>query len=77
MNTSIKIPLSKKNKERLDRLALRYGLSLPDFSSRILSEVSSDISEESFEDYLQPQNLKVSFNKALREYQTGKVRNRL
>lgn len=71
------ILLPKKEKERLSRLALRYGLSLPEFSRRILEEVASDIPEESFEDYDNPKRLKDSFKRALRDWHLGRVYTRL
>ena len=72
--TTLSIPLPKQEQERLRRLALRYGLSLPGFVQRVLKEVASDIPEESFEDYENPKELKASFNRALRDWRTGHVR---
>ena len=54
-------------------LALRFGLSLPEFSRRILEEVPSDIQEESFSDYEDSKELKASFSRALRDWRTGRV----
>lgn len=71
--SSISISLPKEKRERLTRLALRYGLSLPEFSRRILEEVSSDIPEESLSDYENPKELKASVNRALRDWRVGKV----
>ena len=77
METAIKIPLSKKEKERLDRLAISYGLSLSEFSGHVLKELSANIPEESFSDYTKPKDLKKSFKKALQDYKNGKVRQEL
>lgn len=70
---TLTILLPKKEKERLDRLALRYGLSLEEFSRRIFEEITSDIPEESFEDYDNPEGLKSSLQRALRDYRAGRV----
>ena len=70
----ITIPLPKREQERLQRLALHYGLSLGEFSRRILEEVSSHIPEESFNDYDDPKGLKASFNHAMRDWRAGRVR---
>ena len=69
----LSIPLPKQKQEQLTRLALRYGLSLPEFSRRVLEELSSDIPEESFDDYENPKELKASFNRAMRDVQAGRV----
>lgn len=76
MNT-ITINISKKEKERLEHLALRYGLSLPELSRKVLGELSSKIPEESFEDYEHPRRLKESYERALRDWQTGRVSEKL
>jgi hypothetical protein len=75
--TTLTIPLPKKEKDRLSRLALRYGLSLPEFSRRILKEITSNIPEESFEDYDNPKELKESFKQAFRDFRAGRVYDRL
>ena len=67
------ITLPKQEKGRLMRLALRYGLSLPEFSRKILEELSVLFPEESFNDYKNPKHLKASFNKALTEWKVGQV----
>lgn len=71
--STLSIPLPKQEQERLRRLALRYGLSLSGFVSRILAEVASDIPEESFDDYENPKELKASFNRAMRDWRAGRV----
>ena len=77
MATSISIALPRDEKERLSRLALRYGLSLPEFSLRILQEVASEIPEESINEYEHPARLKASFKRALRDWKVGRVHTRL
>ena len=77
MATSISIVLPRDEKERLSRLALRYGLSLPEFSRRILQEVASEIPAESFDDYEHPARLRASFKRALRDWKAERTRTRL
>lgn len=72
MNT-ISIALPKREQERLQRLALRYGLSLVEFSRRILQEISSEIPEESLDDYENPKEVKASLNRAMRDWRAGRV----
>lgn len=73
----ITIALPKQKKEQLSRLARRYGLSLPEFSRRVLEELSSEFPQESFADYNNPDGLHLSFNKALLEWKTGRVYEKL
>ena len=75
--TTLNIQLSKKEQERLSRLAFRYGFSLPEFSKRVLTELLSEIPEESFNDYTNPEELRASFKRALKDWQSGKVHTRL
>jgi len=77
MSSTVSIPLSKSEKVRLSRLALSYGLSLPELSRRVLEQLAAEIPEESFEDYLNPKELRASFNRALHDWQAGRVRARL
>ncbi|OGZ44296.1 MAG: hypothetical protein A3J55_03295 [Candidatus Ryanbacteria bacterium RIFCSPHIGHO2_02_FULL_45_17b] len=77
MNSTITISLPKHEKERLERLALRYGLSLPELSLRVLKEVSSDIPEETLNEYLHPRELASSLKRALQDWQQGRVHARL
>lgn len=74
---TVNIPLSKKEQERLSRLAFSYGFSLQEFSRRILTELLSEIPEESFNDYANPEELRSSFKRALKDWQSGKVHARL
>lgn len=77
MASPISVTLPREDRERLTRLALSYGLSLKDFSRRILQGISSDIGAESFADYTNPRALKASFRHALRDWRTGRIRTRL
>lgn len=74
---TLTIPMPKREQERLTRLALRYGLSLADFSRKILAEITSEIPDESFKDYQNPKALRTSFLRALRDWKRGRVRDRL
>ena len=77
MPSTITIKLPKLERERLSRLALRYGFTLPEFSRRILEELASEFPEDSFENYRNPQALKRSFHRALRDWRAGRVYTRL
>ncbi len=79
MNTSaiIAVRLPREEKKRLGRLALRYGLSLPEFSRRVLTELAAEIPEESLKDYENPRKLSASYQRALRDWKTGRVRTRI
>ena len=74
---TITVKMPKIEKERLNQLALRYGLSLPELSHRILKEVASEIQEESFDGYDNPRQLRRSFARAIRDYRAGRVSARL
>ena len=71
------VNLPKKEKTRLTRIALRYGLSLPEFSRRVLQELADEIPEESFEDYSNVRKLKASYKRALADWRTGRISSRL
>lgn len=74
---TLTIPLLKKEEKRLERLALRYGFSLPEFLRKILEEIFSEIPEESFNDYKHPKRLQSSFNRALHDWKAGRVSSHL
>ncbi len=71
--TSITVTLPKKERQRLDGLAVAYGLSLEELSSQVLKMVAGDIPEENIEDYSDPKALNLSLGRALRDFQAGKV----
>ena len=77
MPSTVTIKLPKQERERLGRLALRYGFSLPEFSRRILEELAAAFPEDSFENYRNPKALKSSFRRALRDWQRGHLSARL
>ncbi len=75
--TTLTIPISKDTKDKLRRLALRYGFSLTEFSSRILEELNSEFPEEKLSDYQHPQRLRASLRRALADFQTGRFSDQL
>jgi hypothetical protein len=77
MNTRFSITLDKKDKDRLERLALGYGLALPALARRVLETLKSELPTESFDDYEHPVALRASFNKALQNFKHGRVSTRL
>ena len=77
MSIPITVSISKKEQERLTRLALRYGFSLPEFSKHILTGLISEIPEESFDDYENPKALRASFQRALHDWREGRVSTQL
>ena len=78
MTTKIlNVPISKTEETRLTKLSLSYGLNLEDFIKYILQEISSNILTESFEDYDNPKELKLSYTKALKDYRAGKFQTNL
>lgn len=77
MNTRLSVTLDKKNKDRLERLALGYGLGLPTFARRVLETLESELPTETFQEYDHPSTLRASFNRALRDWKAGRVSTRL
>ena len=77
MSQSLTIKLNQSEMKRLSRLALRYGLSLPEFTRNNLVELGEAFDSESFEDYDDPQDLKESLNRAINDWRSGRVRTRL
>mgnify|MGYP001584564167 CR=1 FL=1 len=76
-NGRITIELPKRTKDRLTRFALRYGFSLQEFSRRIFEELSTEIPEESLDEYERPKQLRASLQRALRDWRSGRVRRRV
>lgn len=70
--TTVTIQLPKQEKNRLSRLAIQYGFSLHEFLSKVIQEISSEIPEESWNEYLNPKNLQQSFLKAIKDYKAGR-----
>ncbi|TSC73131.1 MAG: hypothetical protein G01um101438_154 [Parcubacteria group bacterium Gr01-1014_38] len=77
MSTRLTIDLPKQTKDRLARLALRYGFSLSELSRRVFEELSSEIPEESFNDYKDAARLRASLRRAVRDWRAGRVRRRV
>lgn len=77
MNQSITITLNKQQTDRLSRMALRYGLSLKEFTHKILNELEDSFPKESLSEYKNPKALQASLNRALKDWQTGRVRTKL
>ena len=75
--STLSVPLPQKEKERLSRLAMQYGLSLAEFSRHILTQIASDIPEESFDDYENPEELRASYRRAVRDWRAGRTRTKL
>lgn len=75
--TRLTIPLPKKDKDRLTRLAVRYGFSLPEFTAVILTQLPDEIPTESFDDYDNPHELKTSFVRALKDWKAGRFSQKL
>jgi len=63
--------------KRLSRLALRYGLSLPEFARKVLAELAEAFPQESFGDYQDAAGLKASLERALSDWRAGRVQTRL
>ena len=73
MNTMIKVSVGQNHAERLHRLALRYGLSLDGFVSHLLSEISTDIPEETLPEYKAPRALSASIKRGLADWEAGRT----
>lgn len=73
MNQTLTIQLKKREKDDLNRLALRYGLSLPEFGRCILTELRETFPKETFEDYENSKALKASFGRAMKDLEKGRV----
>jgi len=72
--TKFTITLPKSEQERLNQLALSYGLSLPKLTTFVLVKLSNSIPSESFDDYRNPAKLKASFARAFNDYRAGRFR---
>ena len=77
MSQNLTVKLNQSEMKRLSRLALRYGLSLPEFTRRVLVELEETFPHESFEDYDNAEGLKASFDRALGDWRSGRVQTRL
>jgi hypothetical protein len=77
MSQNLTVKLNQSEMKRLSRLALRYGLSLPEFTRKVLVELEEAFPHESFEDYDDPEGLKASFDRALSDWRSGRTQTRL
>jgi len=67
MNT-ITIKVKKSEKEKLSRLAMRYGLSLPELAKRVLEGVREEFELESISGYKNPKEVLKDIDEALSDY---------
>jgi hypothetical protein len=77
MSQNLTIKLNQTEMKRLSRLALRYGLSLPEFARKVLAELNEAFPDESFADYQDAEGLKSSFERALSDWRSGRVQTQL
>ena len=77
MSQNLTIKLNQTEMKRLSRLALCYGLSLPEFARKVLAELDEAFPQESFRDYKDAADLKASFERALSDWRAGRVQTRL
>ena len=77
MSQDLTIKLNQTEMKRLSRLALRYGLSLPELARRVLLELDETFPHESFADYKNGDDLKASFESALVDWRSGRIQSRL
>lgn len=77
MSQNLTIKLNQSEMKRLSRLALRYGLSLPEFTRKVLVELEEAFPHESFADYEDAEGLKKSFQRALGDWRSGRIQTRL
>ena len=74
---SINIKFKKSEKEKLSRLAMRYGLSLPELAKRVLQEVREEFELESVHDYKNPKEILKDIDGALSDYKKGIFKTKL
>ncbi len=70
MNT-ITVKIKKSEQDRLNRIALRYGLSLPDLATKVLVQIREQFELESLNDYDNPAEIKKALKGALNDYKKG------
>ncbi len=70
MNT-ITVKIKKSEQDRLNNIALRYGLSLPDLATKVLAQVREQFELESLNDYDNPAEIKKALKSALNDYKKG------
>ncbi|HAZ28265.1 MAG TPA: hypothetical protein DCY48_00625 [Candidatus Magasanikbacteria bacterium] len=67
------ISLSKQEHAELKNIALSFGFSLSEFSSRLLQQFLRELPKESLNDFEHPKALTRSLKRALQEYKHGKL----
>ena len=77
MSQTLTIKLNQTEMKLLSRLALRYGLSLPELTRKVLAELEESFPHESLQDYDDAEGLKASFERALSVWRSGRVQTRL
>lgn len=77
MDQTLTIKLKGREKDHLSRLALRYGLSLPELGRKVLVELQESFPKETFEEYQNPKALKASFQRAMKDLENGRVQTSL
>lgn len=73
MDQVITINLKNREKERLSRIALFYGLSLPELFHKLILELEHTLPTERLEDYDNPRAVKASLNRAMKDLKAGRV----
>jgi hypothetical protein len=77
MSQTLTIKLNQSQMKRLSKLALRYGLSLPEFSRTVLIELEESFPADSFAEYDHSEELKASFERGMNDWRTGGVVSKL
>jgi hypothetical protein len=70
MNT-LTLKIKKSEQDRLNRIAMRYGLSLPELAKRVLEEVREEFELESVNDYKNSKEVLKDIDEAPLEYKKG------
>lgn len=73
MQATIQISIDHRQSQRLQRLAMQYGLSLTELATKILTEVSSEIGIESLQDYQQSRSLSASLKRAWKDLEEDRI----
>ena len=73
MEKVINVSLDQRQAQRLQSLALRYGLSLKELTQRILTEVANETPEEQLSDYVSPRGLARALKTAFQDIKQGRL----
>lgn len=76
MNT-INIKLNNSEKQRLSAIAMRYGLTLPELTKKILQQIREQFKTESLDEYKNPEKVAKAIKTALGDYKKGKFLTKL